>query len=228
MSLTSPQMRMNEAATAPCERHDMDLKSLLHRELCEGTTEQEIASSVGVSLRTITDILRGKNPTVRAIWEKFGRYFRMDVDFLRSGASTYRASHSAAGRICHIPLMSWQQMGQMANGRDFPAAMQGEAVVEATDVSGNRTFALKIQDDSMEPLFRRGEMIFVNPDAEWKCGDHVVVTRRDDSRVTTMLRQVRAMGDRRMLHPLNWEYEDSPLTEPDLVWGKVVRVRKNL
>jgi SOS-response transcriptional repressor LexA len=206
----------------------MNIKSLLHRELCEGSTEQEIASSVGVSLRTITDILRGKNPTVRAIWGKFGRYFRMDVDFLRSGDSTYRTSYSAAGRIRNIPLMSWQQMGQMANGEGVHAAMHAEAVIEATDVSGNRTFALKIQDDSMEPLFRKGEMIFVNPDVEWKSGDHVVVTRRDDSRVATMLRQVRAIGDRRMLHPLNWEYEDIPLTESDVVWGKVVRVRKNL
>jgi SOS-response transcriptional repressor LexA len=206
----------------------MNIKSLLHRELCEGSTEQEIASSVGVSLRTITDILRGKNPTVRAIWGKFGRYFRMDVDFLRSGDSTYRTSYSAAARIRNIPLMSWQQMGQMANGEGVHAAMHAEAVIEATDVSGNRTFALKIQDDSMEPLFRKGEMIFVNPDVEWKSGDHVVVTRRDDSRVATMLRQVRAIGDRRMLHPLNWEYEDIPLTESDVVWGKVVRVRKNL
>ena len=150
----------------------MNIKSLLHRELCEGSTEQEIASSVGVSLRTITDILRGKNPTVRAIWGKFGRYFRMDVDFLRSGDSTYRTSYSAAGRIRNIPLMSWQQMGQMANGEGVHAAMHAEAVIEATDVSGNRTFALKIQDDSMEPLFRKGEMIFVNPDVEWKSGDH--------------------------------------------------------
>jgi len=152
----------------------------------------------------------------------------MDVDFLRSGDSTYRTSYSAAGRIRNIPLMSWQQMGQMANGEGVHAAMHAEAVIEATDVSGNRTFALKIQDDSMEPLFRKGEMIFVNPDVEWKSGDHVVVTRRDDSRVATMLRQVRAIGDRRMLHPLNWEYEDIPLTESDVVWGKVVRVRKNL
>jgi len=207
----------------------MDLKNLLHRELCEGSTEQEIASSVGVSLRTITDSLKGKYPTVRSIWERFGRYFRMDADFLRSGESTYRTSHSAAGLIRNIPLMSWQRMGRLASERGVvPASMHAEAVIEATDVSGNRTFALRIPDDSMEPLFRKGEMIFVNPDVEWKPGDHVVVTCRDDSGVATMLRQVKAIGDRRMLHALNWEYEDMPLTEQDLVWGKVVRVRKNL
>lgn len=206
----------------------MDLKSLLHRELCEGTTEQEIASSVGVSLRTITDTLRGKNPTVRAIWEKFGRYFRMDVDFLRSGKSMYRASNSAAGLIRNIPLMSWQQIGQIASARTVPASMHAEAAIEATDVTGRRTFALKLQDDSMEPLFHKGEMIFVNPDAKWNPEDYLVVTRLGDSIASTVLRQLRTNGDQRLLHPLNWEYEDVPLAESDFVWGRVVRVRKNL
>jgi SOS-response transcriptional repressor LexA len=101
-------------------------------------------------------------------------------------------------------------------------------VIEATDVSGSRTFALKLQDDSMEPLFHKGEMIFVNPDARWNPEDYVVVTRTGESIASTVLRQLRMNGDRRMLHPLNWEYEDIPLAESDLVWGKVVRVRKNL
>lgn len=206
----------------------MSLKSLLHRELCEGMTEEEVASAVGVSLGTIMGILRGKDPKVRTIWQKFGRYFRMDVDFLRSGESTYRTSHSAAGRIRNIPLMSWQQMGQITNGSGVPALMHAEAVVEATDVSGSRTFALKVPDDSMEPLFRKGEMIFVNPDAKWTSRDHIVVTRRDDGTASTVLRQVKAVDGQRILHPLNWEYEDIPLAEPDVVWGKVVRVRKNL
>lgn len=206
----------------------MNLRGLLHRELCEGMTEEEIASAVGVSPGTIMDILRGKNPRVRAIWEKFGRYFRVDSDFLQSGESRCRISHSAAGRIQHIPLMSWQQIGQMANGSGVSAPMHAEAVIEATDVSGSRTFALKVQDDSMEPLFRQGEMIFVNPDVAWHPGEYVLVSRRGGGVASTVLRQLTMSGDQRMLHPLNWEYEDVPLAESDLVWGKVVRVRKNL
>jgi SOS-response transcriptional repressor LexA len=206
----------------------MDLKGLLHRELCEGMTEGEIASAVGVSRGTVMDILTGKNPKIRAIWEKFGRYFRMNVEFLRSGESTYRASHSAAGRVRNIPFMSWQQMGQIANGRGVPASMPADAVIEATDISGSRTFALKLQDESMEPLFHKGEMIFVNPDVKWNSEDYIVVTRRGDRIASTVLRQLRTDGDQRMLHPLNWEYEDLPLAESDVVWGKVVRVRKNL
>lgn len=206
----------------------MNLKNLLHREISEGMTEEQIASAVGVARSTIVDILTGKDPNVRAIWEQFAKYFRMDVDVLRGGGSTYPTFDSAAGRIRHIPLMSWQQLGQLAGKGDFRAPMHAEAMVEATDVSGSRTFALKVEDDSMEPLFREREMIFVNPDVEWKPGDYVVVTRRDHAKASTMLRQVTAVGDQRRLHSVNWEYEDLPLTAADCVWGKVVRVRKNL
>lgn len=37
----------------------MNLKGLLHRELGEGMTEEELASTVGVPLRTIVAILNG-------------------------------------------------------------------------------------------------------------------------------------------------------------------------
>lgn len=205
----------------------MNLKTLLHREISEGMSEEQMASAVGVSLGTITDILTGKNPTLLAIWDKFARYFRMDVDFLQTGQSTYRTSHSAAGRIRNIPLMSWHQMGELARRGDLPAPIHAEAMIEATDVSGSRTFALKVEDDSMEPLFRKGEMLFVNPDLEGKPGDYVVVTRRADDKAATLLRQVTAAGGQRLLHPFNWEYEDLPLAAADIVWGKVVRVRKN-
>jgi len=63
----------------------VDLKGLVHRELGEGLTEEELASAVGVSVRTIADILVDELPPEPAIWETFARYFRIHADFLRSG-----------------------------------------------------------------------------------------------------------------------------------------------
>jgi SOS-response transcriptional repressor LexA len=200
-------------------------------------TEEQVASSVGVSLRTLKDILRGKDPQIRAAWENFARYFRMDVEFLRIGERAYvkrrselsnPTSHSAAGHIRNIPLLNWHQIGQLTKREDLPGSIHAEATVEATDISGTRTFALKVQDDSMEPLFSKGEMIFINPDLEWKPGDFVIATHQAQSMASTLLRQIKVIGDQCILHPVNWKYEDLPLTEPDFVWGKVVRLRKNL
>ena len=203
----------------------MDLQNLLRREIGEGMTEEQVASMVGVPLRALTDILTGKYPQSLAIWEKFAKYFRMDPEFLRTGEST---ACSAAGRIRRIPLLNWHQMGPLEKGQNLTDVIHAEAIVEATDVAGARTFALKVQDDSMEPLFREGEMIFVNPDVKWSPGDYVLAVHHDMSIVTTLLRQVHVIGNDYMLHPLNWRYEDARLAEEDVVVGKVVRLRKNL
>ena len=215
----------------------MNLKGLLHRELGEGMTEEQLASTVGVPVRTIVAILNGWDPQKRAIWEKFAKYFRMTVDFLRTGESVYggtrvelpvNTSHSAAGYIRRFPLLNWDQTEQVTTRRDLPGVIHAEAMIEATDVSGTRTFALKVQDDSMEPMFTEGEIIFVNPDLEWKAGDYVITNGQDGHHGSPLLRQVKAIGTQFMLHPLNRQYEDLLLTKPNEAWGKVVRLRKNL
>jgi SOS-response transcriptional repressor LexA len=215
----------------------MNLKSLLHRELGEGMTEEQLASTVGVPVRTIIAILHGWDPHNPAIWDTFAKYFRMTVDFLRTGESAQArtrvelpvsATHSAAGHIRKVPLLNWHQTDQMTTRRDLPDIIHAEAMIEATDVSGTRTFALKVQEDSMEPMFTEGEIIFVNPDLKWKAGDYVITNSQDGHHKSPLLCQVKAIGTQFMLHPLSRKYEDLPLTKQNEVRGKVVRLRKNL
>lgn len=215
----------------------MNLKSLVHRELGEGMTTKELASSVQVPVRILTKILSNKDPQDPAVWQKFARYFRMDVDVLRTGVpSGLGRAHelpgttprSAAGHVRKIPLLNWHQMSQLVANKLGPGGLGIEAMVEATDVPGERTVALKVPDDSMEPLFSKGEMVFVNPESEWTPGDYVIARGQDGSSEGTMFRQVKPIGAQCMLHPLNRKYEDLPLTKQEEVWGKVIRLRKNL
>lgn len=215
----------------------MNLKGLAHRELGEGMTEKELASLIQVPLRTLSKVLAGKDPQDPAIWEKFARYFRMDVDVLRTGEPVHLGTahglpgsthYSAAGHIRKIPLLNWHQLSQLVASTLRPDVIGTEAMIEATDVPGERTIALKVQDDSMEPLFSKGEIIFVNPESEWMPGDYVIAHGQDGPSGGTTFRQVKSIGAQCMLHPLNRKYEDLPLTKQEEVWGKVVRLRKNL
>jgi SOS-response transcriptional repressor LexA len=124
--------------------------------------------------------------------------------------------------------LDWDQAGQLLADKTRPGVIEPEAMIEATDVSGARTFALKVPDDSMEPLFGKGEMIFVNPDLEWQPGDYVIAHHVTGHSETTLLRQVARNGDQCLLHPLNQSYEDVPVMNQEEVWGKVVRLRKNV
>ncbi len=210
----------------------MNLKGLVHRELGEGLTEEGLASAVGVSIRTIANILADKLPQDPAIWETFARYFRMDADFLRTGGPPYPEGlfeltgsihHSPVGEMRRVPLLRWDQTDQMVMREEPPHVIQAEAMLE-TDVPGKRTFAMQVRDNSMHPLFNEGEIIFVNPDLPSEPGHYVVVEGEDGG----LLRQLKEIGGQAILHPLNRRYEDLPVTKEQRILGRVVRLRKNL
>ncbi len=87
---------------------------------------------------------------------------------------------------------------------------------------------MQVRDNSMEPLFSEGEIIFVNPDLPSESGHYVVVESEDGRPEGTLLRQLKEIAGQAMLHPLNRRYEDLPMTKQQRIWGRVVRLRKNV
>ncbi len=214
----------------------MNLKGLVHREIGEGLTEEELASTVGVSVRTIADILVGDLPQDPAIWEQFARHFRIHADFLRFGGPphseglfdvTESAHPSPLGPMRKVPLLSWDQIDQMLSRHEPPRLIHAKALLE-TDVPGKRTFGLQIRDDSMQPLFSEGEVIFVNPDLPAEPGHYMLIESEDSRPDGALLRQLKEVDGQAILHPLNRLYEDTFVMKHQRVWGRVVRLRKNL
>lgn len=215
----------------------VNVRSLLLRELEEGMTEEELASVIDISLQTLTNILANEFPKDSASWEKFARYFRLDVDVLQTGASTDsimilnlsdRTLQSATGLIRKIPLLNWHQMDQMVTSEIPPDVIHAEATLDTTDICGKRTVAVKVKDDSMGTMFREGQIIFVDPDSTWKPGDYVIVHCPGGHPETTLFRQIEYIESHYILHPLSPMYENLLLTKQDKVWGKVVRLTKSL
>ena len=126
-----------------------------------------------------------------------------------------------------VPLLRWNQIDQMISRQEPPRLIHAETVLE-TDVPGKRTFALQIRDDSMQPLFSEGEIIFVNPDLPGEPGHYLMVESEEGRPESALLRQLKEIGGQAILHPLNRRYEDLPLTKQQRVLGRVVRLRKNL
>jgi transcriptional regulator with XRE-family HTH domain len=214
----------------------MDLKGLVHRELGEGLTEEELASTVGVSVETIANILADEPPQKRATWEHFARYFRIDVDFLQIGGPPHSeglfdlkesATPSPLGQMRKVPLLRWDQIDQMVIPEVPSRVIQAEAMLE-TDVPGIRTFAMQVKDNSMEPLFSEGEVIFVNPDLPSEPGHYVMVDSEQGRPEGALLRQLKEIGGQTILYPLNRRYKDLPVTNQHRILGKIVRMRKNL
>jgi SOS-response transcriptional repressor LexA len=214
----------------------VNLKRLVHRELGEGMTEKELASAVGVSAQTIANILADNLPQDPAIWETFAKHFRMHADVLRAGGPPYteglfdlteRAHPCSLGPMRKVPLLRWDQIDQMISRQEPPRLIHAETLLE-TDVPGKRIFALQIRDDSMQPLFIEGEIIFVNPDLPPEHNHYVLVEGEDGRGEGSLLRQFKKIGGQPILHPLNRQYEDLPMAKHQRIWGRVVRMRKNL
>jgi SOS-response transcriptional repressor LexA len=214
----------------------VDLKRLVHRELSEGLTERELASAVGVSMQTIADILIDELPKDPAIWEQFAQYFRIHADFLRSGGPPHSeglfelSEHthlSPLGQMRKVPLLRWDQIDQMVTLEEPPRLIHAQALLE-TDVPGKRTFAVQVRDNSMQPLFSEGEVIFVNPDLPSEPDQYVLVESEDGRPEGALLRQLKEIGGQAILHPLKRQYPDLPLTKQQRILGRVVRMRKNL
>lgn len=214
----------------------MDLKGLIHRELGEGVTEKQLASSVGVSMRTIGNILQDKVPQDPAVWKSFARYFRIDADVLRAGGLPFPEgvfklgegrNRASVAAMRTVPLLKPHQIKQMITSNEPPGVIHAEALLE-TDVPGRRTFAVTVKDDSMQPLFSKGEIIFVNPDLPSEPGHFVMVESGDDRPEVALLRQLKDIAGQAFLRALNRRYEDLALTSRHRIWGRVVRLRKNV
>ena len=215
----------------------MNVRSLILRELDEGMTEEELASAIDVSSQTLTNILANEFPNDSAVWNKFTRYFRVDVDVLKTGGSTHstvilnlsdRTLQSATGLIRKIPLLDWHQLSQMITSQNLPDIIHAETMLDTTDICGKRTIALGVKDDSMETMFRAGQIIFVDPDSKWEPGDYVIVHCPDGHPETTLFRQIEYIDGHYILHPLNKMYDNLLVTNQDKVWGRVVLLTKRL
>ena len=214
----------------------MELRSLIHKELRDGLNEEELGASIGVSHEEIKHILAGGNPESLEVWRKFAAYFRMDLDFLRFGKSKLATAHSEllspkpvteTVQYRKVPLLSWGKVGQLTRRSDGPAEKLAHAMIE-TDVSGPRVFALRVKNDAMEPLFHKGEIIFVNQDLPPVKNHYVVVLSREKDTEEARLRQLKKLGKQLWLRAPNPKYADCPLTKQQRIVGRVVRLRMKL
>ncbi len=126
-----------------------------------------------------------------------------------------------------IPLISYVQAGQMAEGLDFG----GELEYLLTDLDlGEHAFALEIKGDSMLPEFKPGDRIIVDPDVAPLPGDFVVA--KNGSHEATFKkyrpRGISITGKTIFeLVPLNEDYESMRSDEtPISIVGTMVEHRK--
>jgi phage repressor protein C with HTH and peptisase S24 domain len=121
------------------------------------------------------------------------------------------------GGLRTVPLVGLAQAGSggFFDSAGFPAG-QGWDEVSLPSPGDPGIYALEIQGDSMEPLYREGDRVVVSPTEQVRRGDRVVVKTREGEVMAKIL--ARQSAKQIELHSLNPAYEPRVLNIADIEW----------
>lgn len=200
---------------------------LKEKRISGGLSLREASKLSGISHQHIRDIENGKKSTTFEKVIRLLKAYLVDIDeFLReTGYIPPDVEPAKLGKLRAIPVISWIIAGKWYEVCDSFQPGDADEWTES-DVKGQNVFALRVKGDSMEPEFREGDIIVVNPHVMPKPGDFVIV-KNDDTEEATF-KQLRKYGDTLVLHPLNPKYPDIELKKDYKyrIIGKVVEKKK--
>lgn len=123
-----------------------------------------------------------------------------------------------------IPLIGFAQAGAEGYFDDggYPISA-GWDEIGFPDNADPHAYALEVSGDSMEPVYRDGDIIIVSPEKEVRRGDRVVVkTRNEEVLAKTLGRKTATRIELRSINP---EYGDRDLSIEEVDWlSKIVWV----
>lgn len=122
-----------------------------------------------------------------------------------------------ARRRVSVPLVGFAQAGAggFFDDAGFPAG-QGFDLIDLPDGSEEGSYALKVQGDSMLPLYRDGDILVVRPEATLRKGDRVVAKTRGGEVMAKIL--ARRTAAEIELQSLNPEHPVRHFAATDIEW----------
>lgn len=132
--------------------------------------------------------------------------------------------------VNEIPILAWVNADKFvaATDGDFPSGKGMEGTIQ-TELQGSHLFALRVRSNCMEPEFREGEIIIVDPDRQVESGSYVIVKFKGEDEAT--FKQLKIYDSRVILHPLNPAHKDIEFSKKQFdrkakIIGPVVEKKK--
>lgn len=79
-----------------------------------------------------------------------------------------------------LPIYDWETLGKLKECDTTPLVKQAHEYVMTDFKMSKNAFGLKIQDDSMYPEFKQGDVIIIDPDVEPQAGEFVIAKYGDE------------------------------------------------
>lgn len=220
------QTLFNESAVSTSGRMSLKLiriqrlkRFMVLREL-EGPVQ--LGKAIGKSASQASDLLSG----LASFGEKVSRSIEEFAGLPANWLDNFQEeTNISVGPVLRgtVPLISDIQAGMFKEYVDNNHPGDGEQERIATGVPVNRhTFALRVVNDSMEPEFKEGMVLIVEPELDALPGDYVIAKNGQEE--TTFKKLVKDGADW-YLKPLNPAYPTKPLGNSTII-GVVRAVEK--
>lgn len=154
---------------------------------------------------------------------KVRRHIIGQVALLDDLAATKRRMKPTRRESREVPILSLVAAGKWRPAQDPYPVGAGQEYIE-TDLPGKNLYALRIEGQSMAPLYKDGEVIFVDPDQNVGQRD-LGIFKRVENQEACFKQLVLAMGGRKKLRSFNPDkaaYPDIELQPGDIAKGRVV------
>jgi phage repressor protein C with HTH and peptisase S24 domain len=207
-------------------KHDEIWRALDTLAAENGLSASGLAKRSGLDATTF-NVSKRRMPDGRARWPSTESLAKVldatgasleDFTALVSGARTLaNASGAVRAAIRRIPLIGLAQAGGEGFFDDggYPVG-GGWDEVSLPDIGDTNAYALEISGDSMEPVFRDGDMVIVSPAAPIRRGDRVVVRTTAGEVMAKQL--TRRSAKRVELRSLNPEHPDYSFELNQISW----------
>lgn len=162
------------------------MKSERIRELRKkhGLTQQKLGELIGVKKSSISQWENDEHSPSGDNLAQLSKVFGVSAHWLSTGKGSPELSNVEPAVIpqgSRVPVLSYVQAGHWREMCDQATAFDGnvEYVTASVDV-GPCGFGLWLRGKSMEPFFKEGDLIIVDPDEAPRPGDYVVAKNGDE------------------------------------------------
>lgn len=182
-----------------------------------GLSISELARQAGLDRTTFAKSKRRRDGRPR--WPSTESLSRI-LQATDSNMSQFSALlHDSAGQAASlkIPIIGLAQAGRSGYFDDsgYPVST-GWDTLDFPNLGDSNAYALEICGDSMEPVYRRGDIVIVSPNSAVLPADRVVVKNRAGEILAKQLIKVTSRDIQ--LASINKSHEDLAIPRPDVIW----------
>ncbi len=194
-------------STKAGEVHWIDRVKLERRK--QNLTQLELAKKMGVTQGYVSNVLnRRKGYTLDKVYI-FAKALGMSFDALYHGCEPSEKINFQVPLLTSKDLIEWDTLSVKKINQNITCPKQDR---------GSRTFAYTLEDETMEPFYRNGSIVYVDPDKDPTKGNSVIYINNGYIR----LRNLIYIDGSPWLRPYNSQYPAEKLSGGAIFCGTVI------